>query len=71
MIEGRYLMRNANKNYGIYLLNEAHGRGTDIQTNDEIDSNGGSFLIIAEVFSKRSEEQIIGRIGRLNTKGRW
>lgn len=52
-------------------MNEAQGRGTDIQTNDEINSNGGSFLIIGDVFTKRSEEQIIGRVGRLNTKGKW
>jgi hypothetical protein len=37
-------------------MNESQGRGTDIQTNDEIESNGGSYLIIADVFSKRSEE---------------
>lgn len=64
-------MRNAKQMYGVYLLNEAHGRGTDIQTNDEINSTGGSYLIIADIFSKRSEEQIIGRIGRLNTRGQW
>ncbi|CDW82389.1 UNKNOWN [Stylonychia lemnae] len=70
-IEGRYLMRNQLKQFGVYLMNESQGRGTDIQTNDEIESNGGSYLIIADVFSKRSEEQIIGRVGRLNTKGKW
>ncbi len=64
-------MKNEKKQYGIYLMNEAQGRGTDIPTNDEIESNGGSFLMILDVFSKRSEEQIKGRIGRLNTKGKW
>lgn len=52
-------------------MTEAQGRGTDIQTNDEIDSNGGSYLIIADVFTTRSEEQIRGRVGRLNTNGKW
>ena len=52
-------------------MNEAQGRGTDMQTNDEINSNEGSFIIIGDVFTKRSEEKIIGRVGRLKTKGKW
>lgn len=28
-------------------------------------------IIIADVLSKRSEEQSIGRVGRLNKKGKW
>ena len=64
-------MKNQMKQYGVYLMNEAQGRGTDIQTNDEINSNGGSFLIIADVLTKRSEELLIGRVGRLNTEGKW
>jgi hypothetical protein len=44
-------MRDQNKNYGVYLLSEAQGRGTDIKSNTEIELNGGNYLILADIFA--------------------
>lgn len=49
-------MRNNQNQYAIYMLSETLGRGTDILTNEDIESNGGNFLLISDVFSKRSED---------------
>lgn len=54
--EHRFLMKNVKGHYGLYLLNELQGRGTDLLTKDCIESCGGLYLIIADVFSARSEE---------------
>jgi hypothetical protein len=40
-------------------------------TNNEIEANGGNYLIIADLLSKREELQVIGRIGRLGARGKW
>ena len=55
----------------MYLLNEQLGRGTDFPITKDIDSNGGNYLILADIFSKRQEEQLIGRVGRLNNNGAY
>jgi len=57
--------------YGVYLLPEFLGRGTDFRSTQAIESNGGNYLIVGDVFSSRSLEQIIGRVGRLGKRGRW
>jgi hypothetical protein len=41
--------------------------GTDIPNNTEIDRQGGSLLILAEIFAKRIEDQAQGRVGRFNS----
>lgn len=55
-IQSTYLTKDKYGNYGVYLLNESLAVGTDIPTNSDIDRQGGSFLIIAEVLPKRTEE---------------
>ena len=42
-----------------------------MKTSEEIERNGGNSLIIADVFSRRSEQQVINRTGRLNNSGSW
>lgn len=37
-------------------MSECQGRGTDIPTSETIEDNGGSMLIVADVFTSRSEE---------------
>jgi len=42
-----------------------------LKTSEEIERNGGNNLIITDVFSRRSEQQVINRTGRLNNRGSW
>jgi hypothetical protein len=42
-----------------------------LKTSEEIERNGGNSLIITDVFSRRSEQQVINRTGRLNNRGSW
>ena len=42
-----------------------------MKTNEKIERNGGNYLIITDVFSRRSEQQVINRTGRLNNRGSW
>ena len=42
-----------------------------MKTSEEIERNGGNNLIITDVFSRRSEQQVINRTGRLNNRGSW
>jgi hypothetical protein len=42
-----------------------------LKTSEEIERNGGNYLIITDVFSRRSEQQVINRTGRLNNRGSW
>ncbi|KEJ82485.1 Protein translocase subunit SecA [Oxytricha trifallax] len=66
-----FASKNGEGQYGVFLLNEQQGRGTDLKTNHEIEFNGGLFLIVSDVFSTRSTQQIIGRVGRLHRKGTY
>lgn len=50
------MTKDLNKNYGVYLLCESQGRGTDLQTNIDIEFRGGNYLILADVFGLRSQE---------------
>ncbi|KEJ82417.1 hypothetical protein OXYTRIMIC_509 [Oxytricha trifallax] len=70
-LEGKFNMKNTNKRFGVYLLSEVQGRGTDLQSSREIEQSGGIYLIIADIFARRSTSQIIGRVGRLENKGQW
>jgi hypothetical protein len=45
------------------------GRGTDFLSSNEIENNGGIFLLMGNIFSSIITEQIKGRVGRLNNKG--
>ncbi|KEJ82837.1 hypothetical protein OXYTRIMIC_444 [Oxytricha trifallax] len=67
--EQQFSQKNIEGQFGVFLMNEQQGRGTDFKTSHEIDFNGGLFLIVGDVFSSRSLDQIIGRVGRLNKKG--
>ena len=42
-----------------------------MKSSEEIERNGGNSLIITDVFSRRSEQQVIYRTGRLNNRGSW
>ena len=42
-----------------------------MKTSEEIERNGGNSLLITDVFSRRSEQQVINRTGRLNNRGSW
>ena len=42
-----------------------------MKTSEEIERNGGNSLFIIDVFSRRSEQQVINRTGRLNNRGSW
>ncbi|KEJ83129.1 preprotein translocase subunit SecA [Oxytricha trifallax] len=70
-LEGKFKIQNSNKRYSVLLLTEIQGRGTDLPATKEIEDNGGLYLIISDVFSKRQTEQIIGRVGRLENKGQY
>ncbi|KEJ82780.1 Protein translocase subunit secA [Oxytricha trifallax] len=70
-LEGKFNVRNSKKRFGVLLLTDMQGRGTDLQTSKEIEDSGGLYLIICDVFSKRSTQQIIGRVARLENKGQW
>ena len=39
-----------------------------MKTSEEIERNGGNNLIITDVFSRRSEQQVINRTGRINNR---
>ncbi|KEJ83066.1 Helicase conserved C-terminal domain containing protein [Oxytricha trifallax] len=67
----QFFSKNNDDQFGVFLLNEQQGRGTDLKTTHEIQFNGGLFLIVADIFSLRSTEQILGRIGRLHRKGTY
>jgi hypothetical protein len=56
-IKEQYLTKDSNGCYGVYLLNETLAIGTDIPNSIEIDQQGGSLLILADIFAKRIEEQ--------------
>ncbi|KEJ82377.1 hypothetical protein OXYTRIMIC_535 [Oxytricha trifallax] len=70
-LEEKFNIQNTNKRYGVFLLSEIQGRGTDFHSSREIEDNGGIYLIIADIFSKKSTQQIVGRVGRLENKGQW
>ena len=42
-----------------------------MKTSEEIERNGGNSLIVTDLFSRRSEQQVINRTGRLNNRGTW
>lgn len=69
IIEKQFSQPCAGSTYGIYIVNEEIGRGTDFPTSFDIEKNGGIFLIIADVFGSRATEQIKGRVGRMQNKG--
>ncbi|KEJ82507.1 Protein translocase subunit SecA [Oxytricha trifallax] len=68
-LEEKFNIQNTNKRYGVFLLSEIQGRGTDFHSSREIEDNGGIYLIVADIFSKKSTQQIVGRVGRLENKG--
>jgi hypothetical protein len=70
-LEGKFTQKYQDQRYAIYLLSEQQGRGTDLKTCQDIEFSGGNYLVISDVFSKRSQEQIIGRVGRLKNKGSY
>ena len=47
--------KDSNNNYSVYLLTENQGRGTDLKSNADIELNGGNYLILADVFSLKSQ----------------
>ena len=69
IIEQEFNVRKANGLYGIFLIDERLGRGTDFTTTPEIESNGGVYEIISKVYSSKVEQQIIARVTRLQNKG--
>ncbi|KEJ82723.1 hypothetical protein OXYTRIMIC_229 [Oxytricha trifallax] len=70
-LEEKFNIKNTNKRYAVFLLSEVQGRGTDFHSSREIEDNGGIYLLICDIFSKKSTQQIIGRVGRLENKGQW
>ncbi|KEJ82814.1 Protein translocase subunit secA [Oxytricha trifallax] len=68
-LEGTLCLKNQCGRYGVFVLSEQQGRGTDLKSSQEIEANGGLYLIVADVFTKRSHEQILGRVARLENKG--
>jgi hypothetical protein len=50
-------------------MSEQLGRGTDFPSSNDIESKGGIYLLIGNIFSSITTEQIKGRVGRLNNKG--
>jgi hypothetical protein len=50
----QFTAKNKDGNYGVYLLSEAQGRGTDMPTNGDIEANGGNFVTMLDVLSFRS-----------------
>jgi len=69
ILEKEFNMRKANGLYGVFLIDEKLGRGTDFPTSYEIEANGGIFEITDKVYSSKTEEQIIARVARLKNKG--
>ena len=70
-VEYSFLNKTTEGFYPVFLINEPQGRGTDFKTSDDIEESGGNYLLIVDIFSQRSLEQIIGRVGRLDKKGQW
>ena len=70
-IEQEFNQKKVNGKYGVYLIDERLGRGTDFPTSPEIEASGGVLAIITNVYGSRVEQQMIARVGRLQHKGQW
>lgn len=69
IIEKQFATKVNEQSYGIYVISEGLGRGTDFTSSNEIESRGGIYLLIASVFNSSTTEQIKGRVGRLMFRG--
>lgn len=66
LFSSKFTTKNTNNCYGVYLVNSEQGRGTDLPTCEEIERAGGIYLIMSDAFTSKTEEQVKGRIGRLD-----
>jgi hypothetical protein len=64
------VQKNKEGYYGVFFMSENLGRGTDFPSSIEIEKNGGIYLLFGNVFDSIISEQIKGRVGRLNNKGK-
>jgi hypothetical protein len=71
LLDTRFTQRNSSGLYEVFVLSEEQGRGTDLKTNIDIEKNGGNYLMVVDIFETRSEQQVIGRTGRLDNRGQW
>ena len=71
VVQSEFTLKNSRGHYGVFLISEAQGRGTDFKSTQEIENAGGNCLILGDTFSQRAEDQIKGRVGRLDKKGQW